>query len=322
MVAPALAAGCTVVVKPSEDTPYSALALCELAEQAGIPPGVVNVITSSRQNTPSVGLVLCEHPMVAKISFTGSIEVGKILLHQAASTVKAVSMELGGNAPFIVFDSADIDEAVQGAVACKYRASGQTCVCANRLLVQAGIYEKFVEALKVAVESLKVGDGLDVDVTQGPLINEEAVRKAERHVADAKSKGATVVTGGKRLERVGSFFEPTILANVTTDMLSCQEEVFGPVAPIVKFKTEQEAMAIANSTNVGLAGYFFSNDISQIWRVAEQMEVGMVGINEGIISAVEAPFGGVKQSGLGREGSKYGINEYLDVKYLCFGGLK
>ncbi|KAI0212420.1 Succinate-semialdehyde dehydrogenase, mitochondrial [Lamellibrachia satsuma] len=321
-VAPALAAGCTVVVKPSEDTPYSALALCELAEQAGIPPGVVNVITSSRQNTPAVGSIMCEHPLVAKISFTGSTDVGKILLRQAASTVKTVSMELGGNAPFIVFDSADIDQAVQGAMACKYRASGQTCVCANRFLVQEGIHEKFVEALKRAVESLKMGDGFDVDVTQGPLINEDAVQKAEQHVEDAKSKGATVVTGGKRHGRGGSFFEPTILANVTTDMLSCQEEVFGPVAPIVKFKTEEEAMTIANATNVGLAGYFFSNDISQIWRVAEQMEVGMVGINEGIISAAEAPFGGVKQSGLGREGSKYGIDEYLDVKYMCFGGLK
>ncbi|KAK2190191.1 hypothetical protein NP493_87g05003 [Ridgeia piscesae] len=272
-VAPALAAGCTVVVKPSEDTPYSALALCE------------------------------------------------ILLRQAAGTVKAVSMELGGNAPFIVFDSANIDQAVQGAMACKYRASGQTCVCANRFLVQEGIYEKFIKALKQAVEAQKVGDGFDADVTQGPLINEDAVRKVEQHVEDAKSKGATVVTGGKRHAHGGSFFEPTILANVTTDMLSCQEEVFGPVAPVVKFKTEEEALEIANNTNVGLAGYFFSNDIAQIWRVAERMEVGMVGINEGIISAPEAPFGGVKQSGLGREGSKYGINEYLEVKYLCFGGL-
>ncbi|XP_030067318.1 succinate-semialdehyde dehydrogenase, mitochondrial [Microcaecilia unicolor] len=321
-VAAALAAGCTVVVKPAEDTPLSALALAELADQAGIPAGVYNVVPCSKEKAPSVGEALCTDPLVAKISFTGSTATGKILLQHAAGTVKRVSMELGGHAPFIVFDSADINKAVAGALASKYRNSGQTCVCTNRFLVQKGIHDTFVKKFAEAIQrELRVGSGFQEGTTQGPLINEKAVEKVERHVSDAVSKGAHIMTGGKRHNYGKNFFEPTLLSNVTTDMLCTQEETFGPLAPVIKFDTEDEAVSIANSTRVGLAGYFYSQDPAQIWRVAERLEVGMVGVNEGLLSSVECPFGGVKQSGLGREGSKYGIDEYLEIKYLCFGGL-
>lgn len=318
----ALAVGCTVVVKPAEDTPLSALALAELADQAGIPAGVFNVIPSSKSNTPAVGEVLCTDPLVAAISFTGSTTTGKILLRHACDTVKKASMELGGLAPFIVFDSADLDQAVVGAMASKFRNSGQTCVCANRFLVQEGIHDAFVEKLVKAMHSeLRVGSGFDEQTTQGPLINERAVEKVEHQISDAVSRGACIVTGGKRHHLGASFFEPTLLSKVTTDMLCTQEETFGPLAPVLKFRTEEEAIAIANAANVGLAGYFYSGDIAQIWRVAEQLEVGIVGINEGLLSTPEAPFGGVKQSGLGREGSKYGVDDFLEIKYVCFGGL-
>ncbi|KAJ8402787.1 hypothetical protein AAFF_G00364590 [Aldrovandia affinis] len=319
-VGAALAAGCTVVVKPAEDTPLSALALAELAAQAGIPGGVFNVVPCSREHTPAVGEVLCTDPLVGKVSFTGSTATGKILLKHAAGTVKRVSMELGGNAPFIVFDSADIDMAVAGAMASKFRNSGQTCVCSNRFLVQSGIHDQFVEKLGKAMDTeLHLGHGSEPTTTQGPLINIRAAEKVEHQIADAVAQGATILRGGKRLE--GSFMEPTLLANVTPDMLCTREETFGPLVPVIRFNTEEEALMIANASHVGLAGYFFSRDISQIWRVAEHLEVGMVGVNEGLLSTPEASFGGVKQSGLGREGSKYGIEEYLDVKYMCFGGL-
>lgn len=321
-VGAALAAGCTVVVKPAEDTPYSALALAQLANQAGIPPGVYNVIPCSRTKAKEVGEVLCTDPLVSKISFTGSTATGKILLHHAANSVKRVSMELGGLAPFIVFDSANVDQAVAGAMASKFRNAGQTCVCSNRFLVQRGIHDSFVTKFAEAMKkSLRVGNGFEEGTTQGPLINEKAVEKVEKHVNDAVAKGATVVTGGKRHQSGGNFFEPTLLSNVTRDMLCITEETFGPLAPVIKFDKEEEAVAIANAADVGLAGYFYSQDPAQIWRVAEQLEVGMVGVNEGLISSVECPFGGVKQSGLGREGSKYGIDEYLEVKYVCYGGL-
>ncbi|XP_066538617.1 succinate-semialdehyde dehydrogenase, mitochondrial [Hoplias malabaricus] len=319
-VGAALAAGCTVVVKPAEDTPLSALALAELAAQAGIPPGVFNVVPCSREKAPAVGEVLCTDPLVAKISFTGSTATGKALLKHAAGTVKKVSMELGGHAPFIVFDSADVDKAVAGAMASKFRNSGQTCVCSNRFLVQSGIHDVFLEKLGKAMDAeLRVGHGFEPTTTQGPLINTRAAEKVERQVTDAVSQGAVLVKGGKRLE--GSFMQPTLLSNVSADMLCMQEETFGPLIPILKFNTEKEALAIANASQVGLAGYFYSQDLSQIWRVAEQLEVGMVGVNEGLISTAEAPFGGVKQSGLGREGSKYGVDEYLELKYVCMGGL-
>lgn len=320
-VGAALAAGCTVVVKPAEDTPLSALALAELAEQAGIPPGVFNVVPCSREKTPSVGEVLCTDPLVAKISFTGSTATGKVLLKLAADTVKKASMELGGHAPFIVFDSADLDKAVAGAMASKFRNSGQTCVCSNRFLVQSGIYDRFIEKLGRAMDAeLRVGHGSEPDTTQGPLINSRAAEKVVHQISDAVSQGAKVLKGGKRLH--GSFMEPTLLADVTTDMLCTREETFGPLLPVIRFNTEEEALAIANSSQVGLAGYFYSQDVSQIWRVTEAMEVGLVGVNEGLLSTPEGAFGGVKQSGLGREGSKYGIDEYLEVKYMCFGGLK
>uniref|UniRef100_A0A8C1III1 Succinate-semialdehyde dehydrogenase, mitochondrial n=1 Tax=Cyprinus carpio TaxID=7962 RepID=A0A8C1III1_CYPCA len=319
-VGAALAVGCTVVVKPAEDTPLSALALAELSVQAGIPPGVFNVVPCSREKTPAVGELLCTDPLVAKISFTGSTATGKILLRHAAGTVKRVSMELGGHAPFIVFDSADVDKAVAGAMASKFRNSGQTCVCSNRFLVQSGIHDAFMEKLAKAMDAqLKVGHGSEPTTTQGPLINTRAAEKVENQIADAVAQGAVIVRGGKRLG--GSFMQPTLLSSVNTDMLCMQEETFGPLIPVVKFNTEQEALAIANASPVGLAGYFYSRDISQIWRVAEQMEVGMVGVNEGLISTTEASFGGLKQSGLGREGSKYGIDEYLEIKYMCLGGL-
>ncbi|XP_024114166.1 succinate-semialdehyde dehydrogenase, mitochondrial [Oryzias melastigma] len=320
-VGAALAAGCTVVVKPAEDTPLSALALAELAEKAGIPAGVFNVVPCSREQTPAVGQVLCTDPLVAKISFTGSTATGKLLLKMAADTVKRVSMELGGHAPFIVFDSADVDKAVGGAMASKFRNSGQTCVCSNRFLVQSGIYQLFLDKLGRAMDAeLRLGHGSEPDTTQGPLINARAAEKVLHQISDAVSRGARVLRGGKRRE--GSFMEPTLLADVSTEMLCAREETFGPLVPVIRFETEEEAVAVANSANVGLAGYFYSQDVSQIWRVAEALEVGMVGVNEGLLSAPEAPFGGVKQSGLGREGSKYGVDEYLQVKYMCFGGLK
>lgn len=321
-IAPALAAGCAVVAKPAEDTPLSSLALAELAREAGIPDGLINILTASRAKAPEVGSAMTGHDLVRKISFTGSTAVGKILLKQAADTVKKTSMELGGNAPFIVFDDADLEAAARGAMASKYRNSGQTCVCANRLLVQEGVYEAFLEKLKVEVEKLEVGPGLtNPNAQQGPLINEAAVAKVESHVEDAVSKGARLITGGKRHSLGHTFFEPTILADVTTDMKVTYEETFGPVAPIYKFKTEEEAMALANATEFGLAAYFYSRDIGRVWRVAEALEVGIVGINEGIISSEVAPFGGIKQSGMGREGSKYGLDDYLEIKYLCMGSI-
>jgi succinate-semialdehyde dehydrogenase/glutarate-semialdehyde dehydrogenase len=317
--APALAAGCPVVIKPSELTPLCALALAELAQRAGFPPGVINVITT--MDSAAVGRELTSSPVVRKLSFTGSTEVGKLLLRDCAGTVKKVSLELGGNAPFIVFDDADVDAAVAGAMASKYRNSGQTCVCANRLLVQEGIYDAFAEKLAQAVRELKVGEGTGEGVNQGPLINEEAVGKVEDHIRDALEKGARLVTGGHRHLLGGTFFEPTILADVTPEMRVACEETFGPVAPLFRFSTEEEAIALANDTDSGLAAYFYSRDIGRIWRVAEALEYGMVGINEGIISTEVAPFGGVKESGLGREGSKYGIEEFTELKYLCMGGL-
>uniref|UniRef100_A0A7N6A7P7 Succinate-semialdehyde dehydrogenase n=1 Tax=Anabas testudineus TaxID=64144 RepID=A0A7N6A7P7_ANATE len=320
-VGAALAVGCTVVIKPAEDTPLSALALAEVSLQAGIPAGVLNVVPCSREKAPAVGEVLCTDPSVAKISFTGSTATGKVLLKLAADTVKKASMELGGHAPFIVFDSADVDKAVAGAMASKFRNSGQTCVCSNRFLVQSGIHDRFVEKLGRAMDAeLRMGHGSEPDTTQGPLINIRAAEKVVHHISDAVSRGAKVLRGGKRLD--GSFMEPTLLADVTTDMLCTQEETFGPLVPVIRFNTEEEALAIANAATVGLAGYFYSQDVSQIWRVAEALEVGMVGVNEGLLSCPEAAFGGVKQSGLGREGSKYGIDEYLEVKYMCLGGLK
>src|SRR5581483_8165647 len=304
----ALAAGCTMVLKPASQTPFSALALCELAERAGVPKGVFSCVTGS---AGAIGGEMTSNPIVRKLSFTGSTEVGKLLMAQCASTVKKTSMELGGNAPFIVFDDADVDAAVRGAIASKYRNAGQTCVCANRLLVQDGVYDAFVARLADAVRALKVGNGMQEDTKIGPLIDMKAVQKVEQHVGDAVGKGAKVVVGGRRHELGGSFYTPTVLANATPDMLIFREETFGPVAPVFRFKTEAEAIAMANDTPFGLACYFYGRDIGRVWRVAEALEYGMVGINEGIISTEIAPFGGVKESGIGREGSKYGIDEYL-----------
>ncbi|MDB5960937.1 MAG: gabD [Massilia sp.] len=318
-VGPALAAGCTSVVKPAEATPLSALALAELGERAGIPKGVLNIVTTARP--AAVGEELTSNPVVRKLSFTGSTPVGKRLMAQCSETVKRVSLELGGNAPFIVFNDADLDAAVRGAIASKYRNAGQTCVCANRLLVQDGVYDQFAEKLAEAVRAMKVGDGLEADVVIGPLINQAAINKVETLVADAVSKGATVLTGGARHAAGDNFYAPTVLTNVTTAMAVAQEEIFGPVAPLFRFKTDDEAVALANDTRYGLAAYFYSRDIGRVWRVAEQLECGMVGINEGLISNEVAPFGGVKESGIGREGSQYGIDEYLQMKYLCFGGM-
>jgi succinate-semialdehyde dehydrogenase/glutarate-semialdehyde dehydrogenase len=315
---PALAAGCTVVVKPASETPFSALALVELAERAGIPKGVINVVTGQAS---AVGGELTSNPTVRKLSFTGSTEIGKVLIKQCADTVKKVSMELGGNAPFIVFDDADLDAAVQGALASKFRNTGQTCVCANRLLVQDSVYDDFAGRLAQAVSGLKVGDGLKGVTQQGPLINKAAVDKVEELVEDAKAKGARVVMGGKRHQLGGNFYEPTILADVTPQMNVTNEEIFGPVAPLYRFKDEAEAIKLANDTPFGLASYFYARDIGRIWRVSERLEYGIVGINEGIISTAVAPFGGVKESGVGREGSKYGIEEFVEVKYLCMGGI-
>jgi succinate-semialdehyde dehydrogenase/glutarate-semialdehyde dehydrogenase len=314
---PALAAGCTFVIKPASATPYSALALGVLAEQAGIPAGVFNVITGS---AGAIGGELTSNPTVRKITFTGSTEIGKQLLVEAAATVKKVSMELGGNAPFIVFDDADLDAAVEGAMLSKYRNSGQTCVCTNRIYVQADIYDVFVEKLSAAVAELKVGPGTEDGVQQGPLIDMAAVEKVEEHIADALDKGGRVITGGKRHVLGGSFFEPTVVADATSDMLAAREETFGPLAPVFKFETDEEAIRLANATEFGLAAYFYGRDINRVWRAAEGIESGMIGINTGLISTEVAPFGGVKESGIGREGSKYGIEEFLETKYLCFGG--
>jgi succinate-semialdehyde dehydrogenase/glutarate-semialdehyde dehydrogenase len=315
---PALAAGCTVVCRPASQTPYSALALAELAERAGIPAGVFNVITGPSREQ---GAELTSNPIVRKLSFTGSTEVGKLLMEQCAGTVKKISLELGGNAPFIVFDDADLDAAVEGAIASKYRNTGQTCVCANRLLVQDGVYDAFTGKLATAVKKLKVGRGIDQGVNQGPLIDLKAVEKVEEHIADAVSKGGRVVVGGKRHRLGGTFFEPTVIADATPRMLFAREETFGPLAPLFRFKTEAEAVRMANDTVFGLASYFYARDVGRIWRVAEGLEYGIVGINEGIISTEVAPFGGVKESGIGREGSKYGIEEFVEIKYLCMGGI-
>ena len=315
---PALAAGCPMVIKPASQTPFSALALCELAERAGIPAGVFNVITGA---ATAIGGELTSNPIVRKVTFTGSTEIGSKLMAQCAPTLKKLSLELGGNAPFIVFDDADLDSAVAGAMASKYRNSGQTCVCANRILVQAGVYDAFAERLASAVSRLQVGNGLDDGVDQGPLIDMAAVEKVESHIADALAKGAQVVVGGHRHALGGTFFEPTLLADVTTDMAVTYEETFGPVAPLYRFYSEEEAIAMANDTEFGLAAYFYARDIGRVWRVSEALEYGMVGINAGIISTEVAPFGGVKSSGIGREGSYYGIEEYLEVKYLCMGDI-
>jgi succinate-semialdehyde dehydrogenase/glutarate-semialdehyde dehydrogenase len=316
-VGPALAAGCPMIVRPADATPLSALALAALAERAGVPPGVFSVITGSSK---AIGGEFTSNPIVRKLSFTGSTEVGRLLMAQSAPTIKKLSLELGGNAPFIVFDDADLDAAVEGAIASKYRNSGQTCVCANRLYVHAAVYDAFADKLRAAVGKLKLGHGAEAGVTQGPLINEAAVQKVEEHIADAVAKGARIVTGGKRHGLGHGFFEPTILTDVTQAMLVAKEETFGPLAPLFKFSSDDEVIRHANDTEFGLAAYFFSRDIARVWRVAEALEYGMVGINTGLISNEVAPFGGVKQSGIGREGSHYGIDEYTVIKYMCIGG--
>jgi succinate-semialdehyde dehydrogenase/glutarate-semialdehyde dehydrogenase len=317
-VAPAIAAGCTVVVKPAEDTPLTALALAELAHRAGIPKGVFNVITG---DAPPIGRELTESPIVRMIAFTGSTEVGKLLMRQAASTVKKVALELGGNAPFIVFDDADLDKAVEDAIASKFRNMGQTCVCANRILVQDGVYDAFAEKLAAKVGQMKVGPGDEPGVVQGPLINKAGIEKVEAHVKDAVAKGAKVLTGGKPHALGGTFYEPTVLTGATTEMALTREETFGPVAPLFRFHSEEEAIKLANDTPFGLAAYFHARDIGRVWRVAEKLEYGIIGINEGIISTEVAPFGGVKESGLGREGSHHGIEEFVEIKYMLMGGL-
>ena len=317
-VSPALAAGCTVVIKPAEATPFSAFALAELAHRAGFPEGVLNVITG---DAASIGGEMCANPTVRKVSFTGSTEVGRLLMKQVAPTIKKISLELGGNAPFIVFDDADLDAAAEGAIISKYRNAGQTCVCANRFFVQRKVYQAFSEKLATRVRALKVGPGTEAGVTQGPLINQDAVAKVEEHLADAKSHGAHVVTGGKRHALGGTFYEPTVLTEVTPEMQIFREETFGPIAPLIPFDSDDEVVELANRTEFGLASYFYSRDIGRIWRVAEGLEYGMVGINTGLITTEVAPFGGMKQSGLGREGSKYGVEEFVEVKYICFGGV-
>ncbi len=315
---PALASGCTVVLKPASYTPYSALALAELAERAGVPKGVFNVVTGS---AGGIGNELTSNPLVRKLTFTGSTKIGKLLMRQCAGTVKKMSLELGGNAPFIVFDDADLDAAVAGAIASKYRNSGQTCVCTNRLLVQEGVYDAFALKLSRAVEKLQVGNGMMEGTQQGPLIDPAAVAKVEEHIADALGKGARIVTGGKRHALGGTFFQPTILADVTRDMAVAREETFGPLAPLFRFSTEEEAIGMANDTEFGLAAYFYTRDLARTWRVSEGLEYGIVGINTGIISTEVAPFGGMKESGMGREGSRYGIEDFLEIKYLCIGGI-
>jgi len=315
---PALAAGCTMVLKPAESTPYCALALAVLAERAGVPASVFSVVTGTPKD---IGAEMTSNPTVRKLTFTGSTAVGRLLMEQSAKTIKKLSLELGGNAPFIVFDDADLDAAVEGALASKYRNAGQTCVCANRIYVQDGVYEQFAEKLVAAVAKLKVGNGADEGVTQGPLIDEKAVQKVEQHVADALAKGGRLLAGGKRHALGHSFFQPTVIADVTSDMIVATEETFGPLAPLFRFTTDEEAVELANNTEFGLASYFYSRDIGRIWRVAEGLESGMVGVNTGLISNEIAPFGGVKQSGLGREGSHHGIDDYLVMKYVCLGGL-
>ena len=314
-VAPALAAGCTVVIKPSEETPLSALALAELAHRAGIPPGVLNIITGT--DAPAIGKALTDSPVVRKLSFTGSTEVGKLLMKQSADTMKKVSLELGGNAPFIVFDDADLDAAVAGAIVSKYRNAGQTCVCANRIFVQSGVYDVFLEKFTAAVQQQKVGPGTEPGVSIGPLINTEAIEKVNRLVADALAKGARLRCGGKAL--TGTFYEPTVLADVHSGMDIMQEEIFGPVAPVIRFDTDEEAIQMANDTPYGLASYFYGRDVSRIFRVAEGLDYGMVGVNVGLIATTVAPFGGMKESGIGREGSKYGLDEFMEIKYICLG---
>jgi succinate-semialdehyde dehydrogenase/glutarate-semialdehyde dehydrogenase len=317
-VAPAMGAGCPMVLKPSELTPFSALALAVLGERAGVPKGVFSVVTGHAQ---PIGAEMTSNPTVRKLSFTGSTAVGRLLMQQSAPTVKKLSLELGGNAAFVVFDDADIDAAVEGVIASKYRNAGQTCVCANRIYVQDGIYDAFAQKLVAAVSKLKVGNGVQAGVTQGPLIEEKAVQKVEQHIADALAKGAHLMAGGHRHELGRSFFQPTVLTDVTSDMQLAHEETFGPVAPLFRFKTEEEVIAMVNNTEFGLAAYFYARDIGRVWRVAEAIESGMVGVNTGLISNEVAPFGGVKQSGLGREGSKYGMDEYLVIKYICIGGI-
>jgi succinate-semialdehyde dehydrogenase/glutarate-semialdehyde dehydrogenase len=317
-VGPALAAGCPMVLKPAELTPFSALALAVLAERAGVPKGVFSVVTG---DSKAIGGEMTSNPAVRKLSFTGSTAVGRLLMEQCAGTVKKLSLELGGNAAFVVFDDADIDAAVEGAIASKYRNAGQTCVCANRMYVQDAVYEQFAQKLVAAVGKLKVGNGAEAGVNQGPLINENAVLKVEQHISDALAKGARLVTGGHRHALGHSFFQPTVLADVTADMQVAREETFGPLAPLFRFHTEEEVVAMVNNTEFGLASYFYSRDIGRVWRVAEAIETGMVGVNTGLISTEVAPFGGVKQSGLGREGSQYGMEEYLVVKYICMGGI-
>ena len=323
-VAPALAAGCPVVIKPAELTPLTALAAAELAVRAGIPAGVLNILSADSANSIAIGKVLCASDVVRHISFTGSTEVGRILMAQSAPTVKKMSLELGGNAPFIVFDDADVDSAVEGAFASKYRNAGQTCVCTNRFYVQEGVYDQFVAKFTAKVKTAKVGNGFEDGVNQGPLIEEAALEKVQRHVDDALAKGGQVVAGGKRLSSLGSgqFFEPTVVANASADMLCAREETFGPFAPVFKFKTEQEAIDAANATEFGLASYFYSRDVGRIFRVGEALEYGMVGINVGILATEHVPFGGVKQSGLGREGSHYGMDDYVEIKYLCLGDIQ
>ena len=316
---PALAAGCSIVVKPATSTPYSALAMAELAERAGVPAGIMSVVTGA---SGAIGGELTSNPIVRKLTFTGSTEVGRTLMEQCAGTVKKVSMELGGNAPFLVFDDADLDEAVEGAMASKYRNTGQTCVCANRILVQDGVYDAFTEKLAAAVETLHVGDGLHDGVNQGPLIDMAAVEKVEQHIADAVAKGARIAVGGERHAMGGTFFQPTLLVDVTPTMDVTREETFGPLAPLYRFGSDEEGIALANDTEFGLAAYFYARDVNRIWKVAEGLESGIVGINTGLISTEVAPFGGVKESGVGREGSKYGIDDYLEIKYLSFGGVQ
>ena len=319
-VAPALAAGCTVVIKPAEQTPLSALAVAELAQRAGMPAGVLNILTADGDNSIEIGKVLCTSDVVRHLSFTGSTEVGRILSAQCAPTIKKLSLELGGNAPFIVFDDADLDSAVEGAMISKYRNSGQTCVCANRFYVQTGVYNRFVEKLAEKARGIKVGNGFEAGVNQGPMIDEAALLKVEAHVADALAKGATLVAGGERFNE--RFFTPTVLAQVTPEMLCSKEETFGPVAPVFRFDTEAEAVELANATEFGLASYFYSRDIGRIFRVGEALEYGMVGVNTGLISTAEVPFGGVKQSGLGREGAHQGMDDYVEIKYLCLGDIQ
>ncbi len=318
-IGPALAAGCTVVVKPASQTPYSGLAWGALCEEAGFPKGVINIVTGSASE---IGDEICANPLVRKLTFTGSTEVGKVLMEKCAATVKKVSMELGGNAPFLVFDDADLDKAIEGAMVAKFRNSGQTCVCTNRFFVQDGIYDAFVEKLAAASKKLKVGNGLESGTQQGPLIDEKAVEKVEEFVADATKKGGKIVTGGERHELGGSFFQPTVIADATPDMMFMKEEIFGPLAPVFRFKTEEEAIRLANDTEFGLACYAYTGSLNRAFRVMEGLKYGMVGINEGLITTVEAPFGGVKESGLGKEGGHQGIEDYLDTKYVCIGGLK